>query len=896
MSKRLAFLLISLVGFSWAWSAPVPLVNADFETNWSDSAVAPPGWTRSSCRASAFSTPCIDLEPLGLQGHAAGLVLPKTSPSHTCYLFQDVPAAENTRYTLSGQFLDKGPGKARLYVEFYRAGTRIGTSVWSPYTANSTAVQTRTRAFTSPAGTTRLRISIRVYQDRIGSGAQVAVDHIALACVDTTAPVVSSITFPGNRGGNRIGGKVRFTASASDNVAVARVEFYKGTALVGTDIDSPYECIVDFNGDAAGTNLVIRATAYDGDHNTSHREITVNKPGNNLGRPGATLIENGGFFRVWAPHAAEVQIAGDFNDLYGNGALGVHTLTEGADHYWFGFVPGAAPGHRYKYAILNSGGPDNLQGRHWRLDPLGKDSDHSFNGGSDAERTSLSYNASIVVDPKYPWAPFASPEKNGYIIYQLHIGSFAGMNDGIDMSGHGDGGKVARFGDIETKLQCIKDMGFTAIELLPVCEFSGDRSWGYNIALYNTPEGAYGSPAQLRRFVDEAHRKGLAVIFDLVWNHDGPQDSSLYEFDGYTKDGGIYREGGWDTSWGRGPAWWKQEVQDFFFENARLFIEEYKADGLRFDHTTSMDGMKLKEVLWRIRSGYPHVYTIAEHGDGSPWITSTGNFDATWSGRVHHEFQRACNGQDPVDKLEGILGWDGYAHSWNIIKYLTGCHDDIGDQGNGNAEEGLTNWDKRHRYFSDLFGGRGSWDARAKCRLGWALNAAMPGTPMLFMGTEWHLNPPWGYWHDGSDANGDHRIDWATAFDSTGNPMRALVSAANAMRMQNPALRSDTLSITQKDIGNRILAFKRWLPGGQNVVLTIVNLGDKNWLEGENGRYEISTDGQSGQWTQILCSQDAAFGGWDGAGNAFHEPTTQPNGKIAINLPKWSVVVFRLKE
>ncbi|MCJ7603689.1 MAG: alpha-amylase family glycosyl hydrolase [Desulfobulbaceae bacterium] len=709
---------------------------------------------------------------------------------------------------------------------------------------------------------------------------------------DTTAPVVSSLTFPGSALGNKVGGKVQFAAVATDNGGVSRVEFYKGATLLATDISLPYECVVDFNADATGTDYVVKAVAYDAADNSSYKSVTVNKPAQNMRGSGATLAENGYFFRVWAPHASEVQLIGNFNALYNNGALGVHYLTKDTDDYWFGFVPGAAAGNLYKYALLNPGGPDNNGGWIYRLDPLCKDSKHSYNGGSLNEQASLSYNASIIVDPTYAWAPFNSPSYNDYIIYQLHIGSFAGMNDGLSMAGHGGDGKVAWLSDVETKLQYIRDMGFNAIELLPVCEFSRDRSWGYNIALYNTPESAYGSPDQLRHFVNEAHKKGLAVIFDLVWNHDGPQDSSLYEFDGYYKDGGIYREGGWDTNWGRGPAWWKQEVQDFFFENARMFIEDYKADGLRFDHTASMDGMKLKEVIWRVRSTYPGKYLIAEHGDGDPWITTTGNFDATWSGKVHHEFQRACNDQDPVNKIEGILGWTGYAHPWNIIKYLTGCHDDIGDQGNGNAEDGLTNWDKRHRYFSDLFGGRDNWYARAKCRLGWALNVTMPGTPMMFMGTEWHFNPPWGYWHDGSDDNGDHRIDWTTASDATGNQMRALVTVANAIRWQNQALRSDTLIVTQKDVDNNVIAFKRW--DGSNVVLTIVNISDKNWLEGENGRYGISTDGQAGTWSQILCTQDAAFGGWDGAGNAYYNPVTQADGKIYVNLPKYSVVVFKM--
>ncbi len=89
-----------------------------------------------------------------------------------------------------------------------------------------------------------------------------------------------------------------------------------------------------------------------------------------------------------------------------------------------------------------------------------------------------------------------------------------------------------------------------------------------------------------------------------------------------------------------------------------------------------------------------------------------------------------------------------------------------------------------------------------------------------------------------------------------------------------------------------MLAFKRWLPGHGGAVLVVVNCGDHTFSD---HRYGVSTGGQGGQWTQILCSQDAAFGGWDGAGNAFWEPWTQADGKVYLNVPQWSVVMMRLR-
>lgn len=163
---------------------------------------------------------------------------------------------------------------------------------------------------------------------------------------------------------------------------------------------------------------------------------------------------------------------------------------------------------------------------------------------------------------------------------------------------------------------------------------------------------------------------------------------------------------------------------------------------------------------------------------------------------------------------------------------------------------------------------------------------------MMFMGSECHMGSPtvaWGYWHDGHDDNGDHRFDWAIAGDPIGMEMRRLVTAANHVRWSNPALRSDTLIISHEDYDNQVLAFKWW--GDGNVVLTVINLSEKNF---GNHSYGVWTDNQSGRWSQILCTQDASFGGWDGAGNAFYEPETQSDGRVYINLPKWSVVMLRL--
>lgn len=596
---------------------------------------------------------------------------------------------------------------------------------------------------------------------------------------------------------------------------------------------------------------------------------------------GATYVGNGCDFKVWAPNAEKVQVAGDFNiqDMNQNGG------------YWDVYVPNVRPGQKYYYNILNkhTGKVSKL------VDPAARD---TVNSSLD-----INENQGIIVDTSYNWAAYNTPAFENFIIYQLHVGTFAGFNDDFNKD-------KATLRDIESKLQYIADMNFDAIELLPVAEFHGDAYMGYDSSFYFTPESSYGSPFDLRYFVDEAHKKGLAVIFDVVYNHPATTDNSLWDYDGEpADDGGIYLKmykTQW-TKWGDYvPEFWKREVKNFFLQNAKMYFEEYHADGIRFDSTRAIDSVQgegwafLQYLTWCIKEKYPNKYLIAEHLPAHESIITGAGFNATWT-EAHHHFQKAASGDTPIDNVMAAIDWNtpenrpgsGYPNQWNNIKYFTGSHDDIHGGKNGVAEiespmSDWEKWNKQHRYFVELFGGRDNWHARAKARMGWALNIASPGTPMMFMGTECHH---WGYWNDERDDYGDHRFNWSIAGDPTGMPMRNLVTACNRIRWENPCLRSENFSHVHFDYDNNVMAFKRWINNGNNCVLTIINLSETNF---ENYSYGVRTGGQGGRWTQILCTQDEGFGGWKNSGNAFYEPETQPDGMIYINLPKWSVVMMRL--
>ncbi len=566
-------------------------------------------------------------------------------------------------------------------------------------------------------------------------------------------------------------------------------------------------------------------------------------------------------FRVWAPNAKSATVVGDFTQWT---RRGVKLVSEG-NGYWSGDVEGVSAGQAYKF-IFDNVGPSlhNPGGKFWRVDAYARE-----------VQNSMANAKGFIVDPTFSFTPFQTPCFQDFLIYQLHVGSFAGRNDGVEVNAKT---KDALFLDIIPKLSYIRQMGFNALALLPVGQMGLRIGEGYSPTNWFAPDEYYGSPTALRQLVEAAHQTGLAVIFDMVYNHASTSDNRYWEYDGMNFDGGIYFEGGGDTPFGKRPAHWKIEVQNFFLDNARMWIREYGADGLRFDATHLVPDESIQHIVLRgIREEFPDKYLIAEYLKSFPDPYRDLGFHATWDALSPHAFRAAASGHDGLEWIKALLG-ERMSHSWNLVRYPLGSHDEIADLKSGEMAG--------CRYFVEIAGGRASWDARAKARVGWVLAAALPGIPMLFMGSECHMG---GYWAPDADRKGDHRFDWSLAEDQIGHEMRRLVTDANSARWLNPALRSDTVQITHEDRANQVAAFKRWDSAG-NVVLTVVNLSGGQW---EQGEYEVTLGGESGLWEEIFCSQYPQYGGWEGAGNIGMQKPVQPDGTIRINLPRWSVLMFR---
>ena len=303
-------------------------------------------------------------------------------------------------------------------------------------------------------------------------------------------------------------------------------------------------------------------------------------------------------FRVWAPHASAMAVAGEFNGWH---AVPMAREPEGGT--WFADVPEARAGQRYKYLI---------NGETWKRDPRARQV-------SEADRDG------IIYDPEaFDWgaAPIPKPERNDLVLYQLHVGTFAGINP------------PATLDDAIAHLDHVRALGVNAVTLMPVNEFPGKLSWGYNPSDLFAIEADYGGPDALKRFARAAHERGLAVFMDVIHNHYGQVESEpgqeelpLWRFDGWSSNeyGGIYfyNDVRARTPWGATrPDYGRPEVRAFIRDQIFMYADEYRIGGFRWDSVynviiceqgTNPEGVQLlADVNRELAETRPHVVRTAE--------------------------------------------------------------------------------------------------------------------------------------------------------------------------------------------------------------------------------------------------------------------------------------------
>jgi 1,4-alpha-glucan branching enzyme len=560
-------------------------------------------------------------------------------------------------------------------------------------------------------------------------------------------------------------------------------------------------------------------------------------------RPGMGAIpySGGTTFRVWAPHATAVTVAGSFN---GWDMTNRPLAAEPNNGLWSADIAGALASHEYKYVI---------NGSIWKTDPRARDVVNSVGNG-------------IIVSSAYTWAPFTPPAWNEMVIYEMHIGSY---NDTA-------GGSPGTWNTAVAKLDHIQSLGCNAVEILPVAEFPGDFSMGYNPVNLFAPESVYGSPNDMRNFINQCHQHGIAVLIDVVYNHLGPSEpdmnNSIWKFDGYstyTYTGGIYffEDDNRYTPWGdTRPNYTTGQVRSFIRDNVMYWLNEYNMDGIRMDGTAYVRQRDTASGPVDVPGGWSLMQWINDDNDAAhgqkiliaedmrdnDWITKTtgaggAGFDSQWDAGFHHKIVPALTASDDVNRNMWDVR-DAVVHlynGWDTQRVIyTESHDEVGaSSGKKRVPEQISPGDAD------------SYWAKKRSTLGAGLVFTSPGVPMIFMGQEFLED---GAWQD-SDP-----LDWTknTTFAGIKQMYTHLIGLRRNSSGHTNGLLGKNVNVFHVNNTNKVIAFHRWYNGGVgDDVIVVANFGYQGFTS-----YNIGMP-HGGRWRVRFNSDwngyDSSFTNWN---------------------------------
>lgn len=444
--------------------------------------------------------------------------------------------------------------------------------------------------------------------------------------------------------------------------------------------------------------------------------------------PFGTRLDAGGgvTFRLWAPAAQQAQLAIET----GSPKPELHPAEADAQGWWECTVPHATAGTLYRWRIDN---------KLLVPDPASRQNPEGPHGPS------------CVVDPKqFEWdSAWHGRPWHETVLYELHVGTFT---------------PEGTFAAAAERLQALADTGITAIELMPVANFAGRFGWGYDGVLPYAPHHAYGTPDDLKRFVQQAHRLGLMVFLDVVYNHFGPEGNYLHAY-----APGFFSETK-KSPWGAainfdGPG--SGPVREFFIENAVYWVQEYRFDGLRLDavHAISDDSPVhvLRQLSERVRAATHgrQVHLVLENEDnGYQHLAATpraGRYDAQWNDDFHHVLHVALTGEthryyhDYGDATMDLLA-RSFTHGmlFEGSKRKEGGAREVVRAAPPQALSTLVNFTHNH----DQVGNRARGERlrslvpEQAALLPTLLALLTPAIPMLFFGEEWGAKEPFLYFAD----------------------------------------------------------------------------------------------------------------------------------------------------
>jgi len=412
-------------------------------------------------------------------------------------------------------------------------------------------------------------------------------------------------------------------------------------------------------------------------------------------------------FALWAPDAFYVSV-----ELEDGKSIAMLPQAEG----WFETEVKCPAGTRYRF---------NIDGEMDVPDPASRAQAADVHGWS------------VVVDPlAYPWrhSHWQGRPWHEAVIYELHVGAMGG------------------YAEVEKHLPRLAELGVTAIELMPLAQFPGERNWGYDGVLPYAPQSSYGTPEELKHLVDCAHEHGLAVILDVVYNHFGPDGNYLGQY-----AAGFFQEDV-HTPWGAGIDFDRREVRDFFLDNALMWLLEYRFDGLRLDAVHAIDNPGfLQELAQRVRQQVDtgrHVWLVLENELNQASLLKQ-DFDAQWNDDFHNVLHVLLTGEtdayysdfakEPTAQLARCLG-EGFVYQGHTTRHGHERGEPSGDLPPTAFVAFLQNHDQ--------IGNRAMGERLHQLCAPQALKAATallllsPMIPLMFMGDEVNASEPFLFFTD----------------------------------------------------------------------------------------------------------------------------------------------------
>jgi maltooligosyltrehalose trehalohydrolase len=588
-----------------------------------------------------------------------------------------------------------------------------------------------------------------------------------------------------------------------------------------------------------------------------------------LWRPslGAWPEGDGARFRVWAPGASAVEVV-----IEGAGQFG---LTKQGDGTFSGFVGGLGPGVRYRYLV---------DGRGPFPDPASRSQPEGVHGPSE------------LIDPgRFAWTDrdWKGLNPDHLVVYELHVGTFS---------------PEGTFDGVRERLPYLRELGVTAIELMPVADFAGARSWGYDGVDLYAPSRNYGPPDDLRRLVDAAHGLGLGVFLDVVYNHFGPVGNYALSFSP------LYLSPTHSSAWaacvnldGEGS----EMVRQFFIENARHWVHEYHLDGLRLDAThaliddspTTLVAQLVDEVQATVQDR--RVLIVAEDHRNlnamlRPRAEGGWGLDAVWADDLHHEIRRHLHGDDEGYYRDYTGSVPDIAATINAGWFYTGqvsthLGEPRGTEAVGFPKRACVVCLQNH----DQVGNRALGDRLhhaidpAAYRAASALLLCGPETPLLFMGQEWAATAPFQYFTDHDEELGKvvtegrrrefahfrafsdpasreqipdpqaastferSKLDWSEPGRDPHASVLRLYQALLALRANEPALRAGAEGTAEAiAVDAETLLLRRDAPGAASVGLVVRFRGP--------GTVDLAPHLHAGReaggdWDVVLTTEDPPF-------------------------------------